>query len=159
MKTTYVYDRLPLTLKRLWLYKLLSDETQFFAPDPLELLSLDLTAALSETNDALILDLVREEYCDLAQHSSLEPDLNDVQEELDDLIRFLITLRWEYQQKKIGRLIAIHFQLPDCVILEYRSEKDNAACQDTSSRLFLTDTGSKMKSFATLMKRSSPKNV
>lgn len=159
MKITHVYDRLPLTLKKLWLYKLLGDETQYFAPDPLELLSLDMTSVLSETNNELVIDMVREEYRTMAQYSSLEPELYDIEEELDDLIRFLFRLRYEYRAKKLGQLKAVYLKLPDCVILEYHSAKDNDSCRDTSSPLSRSDTRFKTKSFATLMERINPKNV
>lgn len=131
MTLTYLIERLPLTLKTLSIHQLLL-ENHF----SLETLAEDLTALLDENMRALLISTLQEDYRDWVRLSSHDLEEDEVLEELNTLLRQVFLTMARAHHRRLGRLTALHFQLPDCLILEYRSPSSRTGppCPNTSLR-------------------------
>ena len=117
MALTYLYARLRISLATMALHALFEESDH-----GLESLSEVLTTVVTETTlselyaDAAAIDLMA-----LSELNSDSPPLLELLTEFRLLTKMIRTIHAEHEFKGLGRLTAIHLELPDTLILEYRS--------------------------------------
>jgi hypothetical protein len=148
-----VYDRLPVSIEELDLFRLLQEEGREWQSEPLEQLAKDLASLILTESSLELLPVLLEDYRVLAGCSNQELEVEALERELRELQADILALKVHYCRQRVGDLFALHMKLPDTLILEFRSPRNAPPCLDISSVSRRTATRFRMRSFTSCARR------